>query len=58
MELVMLWSFYFQPELTIFRWVEYYNNRGSHEAMDNVTPSDKYFGNHQEIPEHRKKKKN
>jgi len=42
----------------IFSWVEYYNNHRSHEAIDNVTPSDKYFGRLQEILEHRKKTKN
>jgi hypothetical protein len=47
------------PELEeqIKEWVEYYNNHRYHEAIDNVTPSDKYFGRDQEILEHRKKTK-
>ena len=58
MGLVTLRSFCFQPELMIFRWIEYYNNHRSHEAVDDVTPSDKYFGKLEEILEHSKKTKN
>jgi len=57
-----VFDLYYSPreeEVHVGEWVEYYNNHRSHEAIDidNVTPSDKYFGRPQEILEHRKKQK-
>ncbi len=58
-----VFDFYYSPrelEVRVGEWIEYYNNHRSHEAIDidNVTPSDKYFGRLQEILEHRKSTKN
>ena len=38
-----------QVKARIGEWVDYYNNHRYHEAIDNVTPCDKYFGRDQEI---------
>jgi putative transposase len=40
----------------IGEWVEYYNNHCYHSAIDNVTPSDRYFGRDKEILERWKRK--
>jgi transposase InsO family protein len=56
-----VFDLYYSPrelEVRVGEWVEYYSNHRSHEAIDNVTPSDKYFGRLKEILEHRKKTKN
>ncbi len=42
-------------EKRIREWVDYYNNHRYHEAIDNVTPSDKYFGRDKEILKKRMK---
>ena len=57
--LILLDLFYFPTELEerIGEWVEYYNNHRYHEAIDNVTPNDNYFGRNQEILKQRKKTK-
>ena len=58
MKNLILLDLYYSPrelEARIGEWVEYYNNHRYHEAIDNVTPSDKYFGRDQEILEQRKK---
>jgi len=31
-------------EARISEWVNYYNNHRYHEAIDNVTPSDRFYG--------------
>ena len=36
-------------EQEIAKWVEYYNNERLHESLDNVTPSDMYFGRKEKI---------
>ena len=55
--LILLENYYSPAELEsrISEWVEYYNNRRYHEAIDNVTPSDCYFGKDLKILEHRQK---
>ena len=54
---ILLDNYYSPTELEaqISEWVDYYNNRRYHEAIDNVTPSDRYFGKDREILEHRQK---
>ena len=48
---VNLQKYYFPWELEreITRFVEYYNNERYHEALNNVTPADVYYGRHREI---------
>ncbi len=54
------WNSYYCPsELTgrIGEWVDGYNNHRYHEAIDNVTPNDKYHGRDLEILARREKVK-
>ena len=55
--LILLDHYYSPSELgeRIREWVYYYNNHRYHEAIDNVTPSDKYFGRDKEILKNRMK---
>lgn len=48
---VKLQHYYSPSELNdaIGRWVEYYNNCRYHESLDNLTPSDVYFGRGEQI---------
>ena len=57
--LILLDHYYCPSELEerIREWVDYYNNHRYHEAIDNVTPSDKYFGRDQEVLKNRMKLK-
>jgi transposase InsO family protein len=57
--LVLLDHYYSPEELErrIEEWVKYYNEKRYHEAIDNVTPKDKYDGLDNEIRERRKKVK-
>jgi hypothetical protein len=51
---------YYSPtelERAISAWVEYYNNQRYHEALDNVTPADVYFGRDKEVIKKRNKLK-
>jgi hypothetical protein len=50
-------NYYASTELTarIREWVEYYNHLRYHEAIDNVTPADKYFGRDRLVLERREK---
>ena len=36
-------------EARISEWVDYYNNQRYHEAINNVTPSDRFYGKDKEI---------
>jgi len=55
--LILLDHYYAPCELTerIREWVDYYNDHRYHEAIDNVTPADKYYGRDQMILERREK---
>ena len=60
MKNLILLDIYYSPEVLrtrIGEWVDYYNDHRYHEAIDNVTPSDKYFGRDREILAQRKKTK-
>lgn len=60
MKNLLLLDIYYTPEELsekIGHWVEYYNNRRYHEAINNVTPADRYFGREKDILNHRKKAK-
>jgi transposase InsO family protein len=49
--LILLDNYYSPTELEarISEWVDYYNNHRYHEAIDNVTPGDRFFGRDKEI---------
>ena len=57
--LILLDNYYSPAELEarISEWVDHYNNNRYHEAIDNVTPSDRFFGKDKEILEQRRKTK-
>ena len=47
---------YYSPsdlEAAIAAFVEYYNNARYHEALDNLTPADVYFGRVKEVKDRR-----
>ena len=54
---VRLQNYYFpsELELQIEKFVEYYNNKRYHESLNNVTPSDVYFGKDKRIIERRQR---
>lgn len=57
MKNLILLDNYYSPEKLIEqigRWVEYYNNYRYHEAIDNVTPEDRFYGRDREVIEQRK----
>ncbi len=53
--LILLDNYYAPAELSerIREWVDYYNHHRYHEAIDNVTPADKFHGRDQMILERR-----
>jgi putative transposase len=55
--LILLDHYYAPSELTerIREWVDYYNHQRYHEAIDNVTPADKFYGRDKMILERREK---
>lgn len=57
--LILLDNYYSPTELEtrISEWVDHYNNHRYHEAIDNVTPSDRFFGRDKEILKQRQKTK-
>jgi len=57
--LILLENYYTPEELSyqVGRWVDYYNNHRYHEAIGNVTPSDRFFGRDKQILERRQKVK-
>jgi transposase InsO family protein len=57
--LILLENYYTPEQLShqLGRWIEYYNNHRYHEAIDNVTPSDRFFGRDRQILERRERVK-
>ena len=55
--LILLDNYYSPAELEalISEWVDHYNNNRYHEAINNVTPSDRFFGKDKKILEQRKR---
>jgi len=55
--LILLDHYYSPTELTksIREWVDYYNHHRYHEAINNVTPADKYYGRDKDILKNRMK---
>ncbi len=57
MKNLILLDNYYTPEALedqISKWVDHYNNHRYHEAIDNVTPADKFHGRDQRILKKRK----
>jgi hypothetical protein len=54
---VKLENYYFPGELEtkLEDFVDYYNNKRYHESINNLTPSDVYYGRDREILEKRRK---
>ena len=54
---VKLRNYYYPWELeqAIEAFVEYYNHERYHEALDNLTPADVYFGRSEEVLTHRER---
>ena len=59
-EIIRLDHYYSPEELEnqIAAFVDYYNNHRYHESLENVTPTDVYFGRKEELLERRKRIKN
>ena len=60
MKNLILLDHYYSPlelEERIREWVDYYNNHRYHEAIDNVTPSDRFYGKDKEILNQRQRTK-
>jgi len=57
--LILLDNYHCPSELEarISEWVDYYNNHRYHEAIDNVTPSDRFYGKDKKILEERQRTK-
>ena len=57
--LILLDNYYSPDELEsrISEWVDYYNNQRYHEAINNVTPSDRFYGRDKEILKQRQRTK-
>lgn len=57
--LILLDNYYSPAELEarISEWVDHYNNHRYHEAINNVTPSDRFFVRDKEILEQRRRTK-
>jgi len=53
--IILLENYYLPGELEahVPDFIQYYNNRRYHEALDNLTPADVYFGRGQRILERR-----
>ena len=49
------YHFPWQLEAAVREFVTYYNNERYHESLENVTPSDVYYGRHQEVLSERSK---
>jgi len=55
--LILLDNYYSPSELEdrIAEWIDHYNNHRYHEAINNVTPSDRFFGKDIKILDQRRK---
>lgn len=57
---VKLDNYYYPWELNeaVAKYIDFYNNHRYHEALNNVTPADVYFGRYHQIESERTKIKN